>query len=508
SVTWLNLVLDQKVKEKTANLTKTNELLKTEISERIKAEKKLLESESRFRQMVNDLPIPVSEFDFNFNIQYTNKAARKWFGYAQEDLDAGARILDLIPEDQMQSSLLRMEKLQKGIDPGPIEITLIRKDGTPIWGYVSSSLIYDDKKGVGIRTCFVDLAERRRAEKATLFAAEQSKYALVGQMAGKIANDFNNILGAIMGSAESILENCEDNSSVNNLQTIIAQTKKGKIVTWNLVTFAEDQEPREAYFNLNNTIELILDLQKKELEFVNIVKDFALDIPDLLADPGMIEQILVNLIQNAIHAMSLTSTPKLVIKTYYIPENLYFEIVDNGCGISSKHHNEIYTPSFTLKGTQDTKDAYKKGIKGAGYGLSNVKKYVDKHKGKIHFTSQPGKGTSVIVSIPVIEKELTDKEKKQVAQQTVIKKKNILLVEDEKIIAKVQSSVLTKDPFFHTVKIAPDGESAIELFDSDVFDLISLDYILPGQLDGMDVYNHIRNKDKTIPIIFVSGNVA
>jgi len=507
SVSWLNLVLDQKVTEKTADLTKKNDQLKNEISDRIKAQKDLKESEARFRKMVDELPIPVGETDFEFNIRYTNEAAREWFGFSQKDLETGTRASDIVPEDQMGLILDRMDKLQKGINPGPIELRLLKKDRSEIWGQITPTLIYEGKKPVGIRACFVDLTQRRKAEKATLFAAEQGKYAMVGQMAGKIANDFNNILGAIMGSTEASLKKKIDTSVIKHLKTILKQIKRGKLLTRNLVTFATDQEPKEEYIKLNDIIGMILGLQEKDTESVSLIKDFDPNLPELLADPGMIEQILANLFQNAIHAMSLVPKPELKVKTYARYDNIFFEIIDNGCGILERYHKEIYAPSFTLKGAKDAEGNYKKGITGTGYGLSNVKKYVDKHKGSIHFESAPGLGTMVTVSIPVIKKELTQNEKVQVAKQTIMKEKNILLVEDEKIIAKVQYAVLSKEPFYHQVQVAPDGEKAMALFAKDDFDLISLDYILPGKFDGLDVYHAIRKKNKTIPIVFVSGNI-
>ena len=86
--------------------------------------------------------------------------------------------------------------------------------------------------------------------------------------------------------------------------------------------------------------------------------------------------------------------------------------------------------------------------------------------------------------------------------------KNILLVEDEIAISSVQQKILTKEPFGHRVTVAGTGQDAVEIFDREVFDLVSLDYILPGSLNGLDVYKHIRRRNKSVPIIFISGNIG
>jgi CheY-like chemotaxis protein len=330
----------------------------------------------------------------------------------------------------------------------------------------------------------------------------------VGQVAGKMAHDFNNILGGIMGNAEFSLMDCKDPDIKETLEIILDQTLRGKNLTKNLVAFARDQEPKEEFFSLNEKLELVLSLMKKDLERVRLVRRFAPDLPELLADPGMIEHALVNLIQNAVHAMSKKANPELRIATAHSVNCLVIEIEDNGCGIPETYHDRIYTPSFTLKGNKDIRGAYEAGIRGTGYGMSNVKKYIQKHKGGIAFTSSEDEGTTFVISIPLINKELTRKEKSRMARKQVIQGKKILLVEDEEAISEVQRKILSGAPFNHTVVVAARGQEAIEAFDREDFDLISLDYILPGRLNGMDVYSHIRRTDTRVPVIFLSGNIA
>lgn len=246
---------------------------------------------------------------------------------------------------------------------------------------------------------------------------------------------------------------------------------------------------------------------KKDLEEIELKREDKPGVPDLLADTGMIEHTLVNILHNSIHAIKTKEHPKIIIRTYSMDDKIYLEIQDNGCGIPKEHLEHIFEPSFTLKGSRDVTRSYETGIKGTGYGLANVKKYIDQHKGQIRVESEFGSGTKFIVSLPVVKKELTPGEKKELISLKIKSNKSILLVEDEQSISDVQYRILTQAPCNHKVDLAPNGQVAKDLFKDNKYDLVSLDYILPGKMNGMDVYNYIRGINKTIPVLFCSGNI-
>jgi len=139
--------------------------------------------------------------------------------------------------------------------------------------------------------------------------------------------------------------------------------------------------------------------------------------------------------------------------------------------------------------------------------MANVKKYIEQHKGLISVNSEIGIGTLFTICLPVYKKELTIEEKTTIKKEITQKNKSILIVEDEAAISDVQYRILTQDPCNHNVDIASTGQIAMDLFNKNNYDFISLDYILPGGSNGMDVYNHIREINKTIPILFISGNI-
>jgi len=254
-------------------------------------------------------------------------------------------------------------------------------------------------------------------------------------------------------------------------------------------------------------MDLVISLMKKDLEPIELVKEYEQGIPDLIADPGMIEHALVNLIQNAIHAVSKTKQPKLVVKAFCEGNHIGLKIIDNGCGIPKEHMADIFEPSFTLKGSQDMAGAYSPDIKGTGYGMSNVMRYIDQHQGGVYVESQVDKGTTFIIRLPLIHRELTNDEKEELASSVLETGKNILLVEDDTAISDIQYRILTQKPCCHKVTVATNGKMALDLFFKKPYDLVSLDYLLPGKINGMDVYNEIQKADKTMPVLFVSGNI-
>ncbi|WDP91521.1 MAG: response regulator [Desulfobacter sp.] len=418
----------------------------------------------------------------------------------------GKTLHDLFPRAEADFFLDRIHQCLKSQQNISMEYALDIK-GQEIW--------FDGRISPMSETVIVlvvrDITERKQVErekiKAQKIASEHKKLALVGQIAGKMAHDFNNVLGIVMGNTELALKKCNDEKLKKRLELILEQTIRGKNLTKNLVAFAKDQEPRHEYFRITEKIDLVLKLLQRELDGIKVVREYNPAVPDLLADSGMIEHALVNLIQNSIHATSKSEHPKITIRAYSRNEAICIEIEDNGCGIPEDALERIYDPAFTLKGSKDVIGSYEAGIRGTGYGMANVKKYIEQHKGTMSVQSKVDSGTVFSIHLPVFKKELTSEEKTTIKNEITQYEKCILLVEDETAISDVQYRVLTEEPCNHKVDIAHNGRTAMDLFDRNHYDFVSLDYILPGDTNGMDVYHHIRKSEKRTPILFVSGNL-
>lgn len=473
------------------------------------SEKALYKSQLRYQNIIENSLDVIMLTNPDGTIAYVSPSCRNVLGYSPDELIGRKTWIHHGSDGAKVKKMLK--RVFRGKAGSSFEYRIVTPDNETKWISHSWSSISSGSELKLIISIIKDISQIKQAEREKLealsFAAEQRQQALVGQVAGKMAHDFNNVLGVIMGNAQIAMMHCESGIIKEKLNLIFDQTVQGKNLTRNLVAFARDQEPKQDYFQINEKVELVVNLLKKDLEGIRVSVDMGVDLPDILADPGMTEQTLVNLMQNAVHAVSLTENPVIELKTCERNHKICCEISDNGCGIDKKHLGSIFDPSFTLKGSRDVKRSYAAGIKGTGYGMANVKKFINQHKGTISVKSKPDRGTKVALSFPIIEKKLTPAEKKLLETSRIQSNKSILLVEDEPAISAVQKYVLSSSPCSHKVDVAVNGQEAISLWEKNVYDFISLDYMLPGKTNGMDVYRHIRKKDKKIPVLFISGNI-
>ncbi len=479
-----------------------------DITERKRAEEKIKEGENRWQSLTANTNDIVQILDIEGRILFQNRV------YPPHELKdvIGKFVFEFTHDDFKEITQKSIDRLIAGEGPQTFENAIILSESDIAQFEVKYVPMLNNGKLDRIIATVTDIRERKQAEeekrKVLEFAAEQSKNALIGQVAGKMAHDFNNVLAGIMGNAQLAIMDCDDENTKEKLERINEFSERGRDITNNLISFSKDQEPKQTCFRIEDKIELILKMLEKDLAGIEISRDYETRIPELLADPGMIQDVLTNLIQNSAHAMSKVENPTLKLKAYSQNDKVYFEIEDNGCGIPKEHQDSIYTPSFTLKGGHDKTGSYKSGIKGTGYGMSNVKKYiVEKHKGDISLESIVGKGTRITIALRIIRNRLSSVEKKKVVKNQIYDKRRMLIVEDEHAIADVQYQILTKEPFNHIVSAAGNGQIAIDSFEKNKFDIVSLDYMLPGNINGLHVYNYIRENDKDIPVIFISGNI-
>ena len=374
----------------------------------------LFESEEKYRHLFKNAPSGIFEIDLEkLRFINVNQFMCKNTGYSEKEF-LSMNPLDLLTKESQTLYIERLEKISAGKNlDSKVEYNIIKKDGQKLSVFLNSDFIYKKGKLTGSRCFAHDITELKKAQeekiKAQKISGKHEKMALVGQIAGKIAHDFNNMLTIIMGNIDLALMDCKDAAIKKTLELVYKETMKGKDLTKKLVAFARDQEPRQEFFRINEKIDLVINLLKKDLEGIELIREYKTGVPELFADPGMIENALINLIQNSIHAISMVEHPRLTIKTDCLDNKICFEIEDNGCGIPKEQMKNIFIPSFTLKGDKDGTGSYKTGIKGTGYGLSNVKKYIEQNNGNISFKSVFGSGTKFTISLPV--KELTEEEK-------------------------------------------------------------------------------------------------
>ncbi|MBW1821854.1 MAG: PAS domain S-box protein, partial [Deltaproteobacteria bacterium] len=397
-----------------------------DITERKRAEEALRLERDRAQQYLDVAGVMLVGIDRDQKVILINRKGCEVLGYSEDEIIGKNWFDHFLPGTNISEVKEVYDQIISGNEPVEFyENPVLTKDGNIKIVEWHNSIIRD-KSGniISLLSSGEDITIRKQAEeekrKALEFTAEQSKHALIGQVAGKIAHDFNNVLMGIMGNAQLAILNCGDKKAKEKLERIIDLSERGGDITGNLMSFSKDQEPRQTHFKIEDKIDLVLKMLEKDLTGIKVSRNYKPGIPKLLADPGMIQDVLVNLIQNSLHAMSKAENPIMNLKAYSQDDKVYFEIEDNGCGIPKEHQGSIYSPSFTLKGSQDKTGSYKSGIKGTGYGMSNVKKYiVEKHKGDISLESEFGKGTRITIALRIIKDHLSLDEKKEVVQSQI-----------------------------------------------------------------------------------------
>jgi PAS domain S-box-containing protein len=337
------------------------------------------------------------------------------------------------------------------------------------------------------------------------------KMEAVGQLAGGVAHDFNNILTAIMGYGSLMkMKMGDDDPSKNYLQQILDSAQRAANLTQGLLAFSRKQviSPKPAEVNkiIENVEKLLLRLIGEDIELKAVLADDNLTV---MADSGQIEQVLVNLATNARDAMPeggcLTiRTETGVLDHEFIKRHGYgkpgpyalISVTDTGTGMDEKTKERIFEPFFTTKEVG----------KGTGLGLSIVYGIVKQHNGYITCYSEPGKGATFKIFLPAINREVpgtgTD-----VLLPASGGTEAVLIAEDDAAVRALVKDVLEQSGY--TVIAAVDGEDAIGRFAEhrDRVQLLILDVIMPKK-NGKEVYEEIRKDRPDVKVIFSSGYTA
>ncbi len=350
-----------------------------------------------------------------------------------------------------------------------------------------------------------NITEKKRLEEQL---RHSQKMEAVGQLAGGIAHDFNNILTAIIGYGSLMkMKMDEDDPMRFNLQQILDTSERAASLTRGLLTFSRKQAISARPVNLNVSIKNVEKLLRRLIgEDIDLKVSLSKEDLIMLADSGQIEQILMNLATNARDAMpkggSLAiSTEQIVFNEEFIRMHgegklgMYalVSVKDTGLGMDEKTKERIFEPFFTTKDTG----------KSTGLGLSIVYGIVKRHNGYIICDSEPGRGTTFKIYLPMIKSEIA---KAEAASPSSIPSgaETILIAEDDASVRTLMKEMLVR--FGYTVIEAIDGEDAITRFmeNRDRIRLLILDVIMPIK-NGKDVFEEVRKIRPDIKVIFASG---
>jgi len=488
-------------------LALTTLLLAAAIAERRTAESALKRSRQQHQDIVHYASVGVIQTDSEGKILLANPALARILGYDGPEQLVGRNVADEVYLDQTERApiIARYELVAEG---DAVEVQWKRKDGSPIWIDLHGRSVRDGADGTSYFEGFVyDLTGRKNLE---LQFRQAQKMEAVGRLAGGVAHDFNNLLTVIASCTEFVLgDPTLADEHRNDLGEVKKATDRATSLTRQLLAFGRTQVLRPSTINLNDRLAELLPMLKRLFETtIEIRIETAPDIWAIRADPGQIEQVLLNLAINARDAMldggTLTfATENAVViaerptsnQEYTMKPGDYvlLRVRDTGVGMDEDVQRKIFEPFFTTKEIG----------KGTGLGLATAYGIVKQSGGYIKVRTAPGKGAEFLIYLPRTE-AVPDKIVSPQPRDSRPANGTVLVVEDEAGVRQALQRILTADGY--AVVTAANGAEALEVFAArrQDIDLLITDLVMPA-MGGRELARQCSALRDTLKVIYLSG---
>jgi len=477
-----------------------------DITDRKKAEEEIRKSEQRLRIHVEHTPLAVIEWDLEHHVAAWNAAAERIFGYTREEA-MGRHASFMVPPafrqhvDEVGQRLVA----QKGGERSTNENTT--KDGRTIsCEWYNTPLVDESGRVLGVASLVQDVTERVALEEKL---RQSQKMEAVGRLAGGVAHDFNNLLTVIIGYSQILAEGVPAPSRLKDATAQIrSAADRAAGITRQLLAFSRKSILSPRVIDLNDVM-MNIDTMLRRLigEDIEILTVPGRDLGTVKADPGEVEQVIMNLVVNARDAMP--SGGKLTLETdnaeldeAYARDHrplqpgryVMLAVSDTGIGMTADTQAHIFEPFFTTKEVG----------KGTGLGLSTVYGIVKQSGGYVWVYSEPGQGTTFKIYFPRIDQpaEGVGAEKKPAGVQRGTE--TILLVEDDEQLRQLVASVLGESGY--KVLAAAGTAEGLALCRSNHHDirLLVTDVILPG-MNGRQLAEQVKQISPHTRVLYISG---
>ena len=465
-------------------------------------------AEAKFRGLLESAPDPLVAVNQDGRIVVVNAQAEKTFGYKREEL-LGQPMDILVVERLREKCWAYRNKFFKGPERPPAGATLelfgLRKDGSEFPVEINLSLL-ETEDGLWGSAAIRDLTERRKLENQF---RQAQKMESIGTLSGGIAHDFNNLLTVILSYSNSLADELRGDSKHQRAAEQIHQAaERGAALTRQMLAFSRQQVFQVRVLNLNDIIRNLLKMLQRIIgEHIEISTALADDLKPVKADPGQLEQILMNLSVNARDAMpkggKLTlETSNVVLDEDFVrlhvgasagPQVL-LTVSDTGSGMDAATQARIFEPFFTTKGPGQ----------GTGLGLAMVYGVVKQSGGSIWVNSKVGFGTTFNIYLPQVQGVSEAPAAKK--PQTTLKQgsETILVVEDDPGVRELVSMMLTSKGYTVLTAQHPSDAEAVCQRHSGNIHLLLTDMILPGA-SGREIAKRVGALRPGIKVLYMSG---
>lgn len=496
--------LETRVQERTGALLAANRALEQEMTEHLKADQALEASERKYRSLVENSPYGIYQSTSDGRLLYANPAFARMLGHIPGFERAGFGLSRLYVDSQARSSLLP-ELLRQRSFRG-VEVHWQHANGSLITVKLSGRIVQDDSSlGPVFEVTAEDITEYRVLEEQFL---QVQKMEAVGRLAAGISHDFNNILGIIIGQIELLNDSLSENHPAKtNVDRIRQAARRAVILIRQLLTFSRQETIQPSVLNLNEAVESVAELLRPMVgEDVELRISLEKSLGKIEADPGQIDQIVMNLAVNARDAMQkggiiTLGTANVTLDSAYqethrsIPPGNYvmLSVSDTGSGMDPQTRTRVFEPFFTTKAPG----------KGTGLGLSTVYGIVAKSGGHIWVYSELGHGTTFKIYFPRVA-DTAEPASQETNVESLTGSETILLVEDDEAV-RVTTTAILEGAGYH-VLTAGSALVAIELarmLDTSI-DLVLTDVVMP-MMSGAEMVPLLRAFRPGLKAIFMSG---
>lgn len=486
-----------------------------DMTARKKTEKALWESEEMMNSILAASPVGIGFTALNRTILWANQAWLNLFGFEDKKQFLGQSAISLYPSqeefERVRDAIFPF--LEKGI-VGETDAKMIRRNGEIFDAHIRLSPLDPLDPSKGVISAIEDISPRKRAEKEKDALqnqlAQSQKMEAIGTFVGGLAHDFNNMLQIILGYTQLIMmEKGEDHEDYLDLLSIVRTVKDGAELVNKLLMFGREAAIRPVVMDLNHQIKELKVLLSGAIPKMVKIEFNLVDEPTTIhVDPGQIDQVIINLAQNASEAMPdggrLTiQTGKEVLdndsvrNVHGMKAGVYVTLTvsDTGRGMDAETLARIFEPFFTSKEKSSTR--------GAGLGLSVVQGIVEQHGGYINCESELGKGTQLKIYLPAVKLP-----RKSLKKTTPLSRSDrvgtILVVDDEASIVDQARRFLSNAGY--NVITATDGKEALEIYRNrqEEISLVILDLLMPV-MSGNDCLKELTKINPSVKALISSG---
>jgi len=461
-----------------------------------RAEEALRKSENKSQSILKAAPIGIGLVK-NSTFTWVSDQMVEITGYSKEELiGKDSCVIYESDEEYERVGKVKYADIEK-YGTGEVITRWKRKDGTLLDIHLRSTPIDPQNISEGVTFSAIDITEMRKLQEQ---ANRAQRLETAGKIAGQVAHDFNNMLGPLLAYPEMIRIEISDQDKVKEYLEVMEQAAKQMAeINDQLLTLGRRGHYNLKPFNINEILEKMLNQIFLDSVSHSIETDFADDIKNILGGKSQIFRIFSNLILNArdaiqndgilsittrnVHLESPSGKDKQIQKGDYVKVT----IKDNGDGIPDEYLSRIFDPFFSTKQTN--------GNKGSGLGLSIVHAIMEDHNGYIDLESSIGVGTEFNLYFPITEQEDINNQQRDIIGGN----EKIMVVDDDPIQREVVKTMLTK--LGYKITTAQSGEQALELLKSEQYDLLFLDMIMLGGIDGTETFRRsleIHPKQKAV----------